>query len=227
MTTGTIMTTDGKKSLPAVKFCGFTNKEELDLAVSLGVDALGLVFYDKSPRYVNADQAQWLIADVPPFVTIVALVVNMDETALVRLAQAVAFDVLQFHGDEDPKTCQYLAGKINKRWIKAIRVGKEGQDTEWLNNTLLSYKQAGASGVILDAYIPHQFGGTGKRFDWRLIPSNPPLPIILAGGLTADNVKAVAQFPIWGVDVSGGIEWAKGRKCGEKMARFIKNVQSK
>lgn len=222
------MTIDGKKFLPAVKFCGFTNKEELDLAVSLGVDALGLVFYDKSPRYVNADQAQWLIADVPPFVTIVALVVNMDETALVRLAQTVAFDVLQFHGDEDPKTCQYLAGKINKRWIKAIRVGKEGQDTEWLNNTLLSYKQAGASGVILDAYTPHQFGGTGQCFDWGLVPKLSPLPIILAGGLNADNVAdALAQTHVWGVDVSGGIEWAKGRKCGEKMARFIKNVQSK
>ena len=207
----------------AVKFCGFTNKDELDLAVSLGVSAIGLVFYDKSPRYVSATKAEELIADVPIFVTVVALVVNMDETALVKLAQTVAFDVLQFHGDEDPKTCQYLANKLNKRWIKAISVGNECQGV--LMSKLLAYKKAGANGVILDTYDPQQFGGTGKAFDWGLIPSNPPLPIILAGGLTADNVKAVAQFPIWGVDVSGGIEWAKGRKCGEKMARFIKNVK--
>ena len=160
---------------------------------------------------------------------VVALVVNMAEDEFMRLSDTVPFDVVQFHGDETVADCQRLANLTKKRWYKAIRV-QESDTAENLLAQIHELKAHGASGVLLDAYHPDKFGGTGQAFDWAKIPTNSPLPIILAGGLTPDNVACVAQnelaHRLYGLDVSGGIEKAKGVKCGEKMQAFILNSQT-
>ncbi len=209
----------------SVKFCGFTNLADLQAACQLGVSAIGLVYYPPSPRYVDIATAKRLAMSIPAFVSVVALVVNIDEHSLMDFVTNVPFDILQFHGDETAKRCADLAKLANKRWIKAIRV----QETMSVNDVLAhiqTLSEYGASGVILDAYHPDKFGGTGERFDWSKIPENSPLPIYLAGGLTPENITGITSNPallsrICGVDVSGGIEKEKGVKCGERMREFM------
>lgn len=211
-----------------IKFCGFTCKQDIKAAINLGVDAVGLVFYPPSPRFVGVDTVQQLVAEIPPFVSVVALVVNMTDSEFLDLSEKVPFDVVQFHGDERAADCARLAKLAKKRWYRAIRV----QDTDTKESILGQIdelKVAGASGVLLDAYHPDKFGGTGERFDWDKIPKNSPLPIILAGGLTVENVGQILANRelaerLYGLDVSGGIEWQKGRKCADKMAKFLDNV---
>ncbi|MDO5050537.1 MAG: phosphoribosylanthranilate isomerase [Moraxella equi] len=215
----------------AVKFCGFTLTDDLQTAIALGVNAVGLVFYPPSPRAVSIATAKTLVSAVPAFTTIVALVVNMGQDELVNLAKEVAFDIIQFHGDETPSECQTLARAVNKRWIKAIRV-KNDDTSDTLLNQINALKAYGASGVILDAFSDTAYGGTGLVFDWTKIPDNSPLPIYLAGGLTPDTIGDIVgnhslMAKIKGVDVSGGIEKAKGVKCGEKMGRFLQSVKNK
>jgi len=208
-----------------VKFCGFTQLSDINTAVQLGVDAVGLVFYPPSPRAVTLAQAQILSTALPAFVSVVALVVNMAHDELIELANNVSFDIIQFHGDETPEQCQQLASAVNKRWMKALRINAE-QDTLYSVNACIdSFAAAGASSILLDAYHQHKYGGTGVRFDWNLIPHNSSLPIILAGGLDADNVAATRDLPIYGVDVSGGIEVDKGKKDADKMRAFMKAVK--
>lgn len=212
-----------------IKFCGFTNADDLHHALSLGVNAVGLVFYPPSPRYVDFATAKALVADLPPFVSVVALVVNMSNDEFIRLADSVPFDVVQFHGDEMPSDCQRLARLGKKRWIKAIRV-QESDTKASLLNQINELKIHGASGVLLDAYHPDKFGGTGHSFDWSKIPDNSPLPIILAGGLTPDNVGQIIANDglikrIYGLDVSGGIESHKGKKDKDKMQAFIQRTR--
>lgn len=208
----------------AVKFCGITNLNDLNAAIKVGVDAIGLVFYPPSPRAVDIQQAQSLAKAVPAFTTVVALVVNIDVIDLTQLAEQVPFDVIQFHGDESPQQCQMLAHQVNKRWIKAIRVTKDHTAAE-LSHMIDELHECGASGVLLDAYHPDKFGGTGEQFDWQIIPTHTTLPIILAGGLTPDNVSEAARhLAIYGVDVSGGIERHKGQKDSDKMCAFMKAV---
>lgn len=213
----------------SVKFCGFTRADEIKKAVSLGVDAIGLVFYPPSPRHVSFDEAMTLAKSVPAFTSIVALVVNMPEQDLVALSHYVPFDVVQFHGDESARECGLMAQRVCKRWIKAIRV-KPCDDSDSILNQIQALADCGASGVILDTFNDKAFGGTGQRFDWDKIPDNSPLPIYLAGGLNSNNIGDVVgdkslMSKIAGVDVSGGIEREKGVKCGEKMADFIKNLK--
>jgi len=208
-----------------VKFCGFTQLDDVNTAVQLGVDAVGLVFYPLSPRAVTLVQAQTLSAALPAFVSVVALVVNMAHDELIELANNVSFDIIQFHGDETPEQCQQLASAINKRWIKALRINAEQDTLDSVNACIDSFAEAGASSILLDAYHQHKYGGTGARFDWSLIPHNSSLPIILAGGLDADNVAATLDLPIYGVDVSGGIEVDKGKKDADKMRAFMKAVK--
>ncbi|OPH39158.1 phosphoribosylanthranilate isomerase [Moraxella equi] len=215
----------------AVKFCGFTRTDDLQTAIALGVNAVGLVFYPPSPRAVSIATAKTLVSAVPAFTTIVALVVNMGQDELVNLAKEVPFDIVQFHGDETPSECQALARAVNKRWIKAIRV-KNDDTSDTLLNQINALKACRASGVILDTFSDKAYGGTGLVFDWKKIPDNSPLPIYLAGGLTPDNIGKIVSnqdlmAKIKGVDVSGGIEKAKGVKCGEKMGRFLQSVKNK
>ena len=208
-----------------VKFCGFTQLGDIQTAAQLGADAVGLVFYPPSPRAVTPVQAQALVKAVPAFVTVVALVVNMSADELIELANTVPFDVIQFHGDESPEHCQQLAQTINKRWIKALRINTDSDTPDSVNAHIERFATAGASSILLDAYHPKKYGGTGARFDWSLIPANSPLPIILAGGLDAQNVGATRDLPIYGVDVSGGIEVEKGKKDTAKMRAFMKAVK--
>ncbi|WP_201607023.1 phosphoribosylanthranilate isomerase [Psychrobacter okhotskensis] len=208
-----------------VKFCGFTDVADIHTATQLGVDAVGLVFYPPSPRAVTMEQAQTLSIAVPAFVSVVALVVNMSHEELVELANHVAFDIIQFHGDESPEQCQQLANAVNKRWIKALRINAEQDTLASVSARIDSFAAAGASSILLDAYHQHKYGGTGARFDWSLIPHHSSLPIVLAGGLDAQNVAATTELPIYAVDVSGGIEAAKGKKDAAKMRAFMKAVK--
>ncbi|WP_201548802.1 phosphoribosylanthranilate isomerase [Psychrobacter fjordensis] len=208
-----------------VKFCGFTQLSDIQTATQLGVDAVGLVFYPPSPRAVTLAQAQILSTAVPAFVSVVALVVNMTQDELVELANNVPFDIIQFHGDESPEQCQQLASKVNKRWIKALRVNADTDSAVSVRAQIDEFAKAGASSILLDAYHQHKYGGTGARFDWSLIPQDSLLPIILAGGLDAENIAATLELPIYAVDVSGGIEIDKGKKDPAKMRAFMKAVK--
>ncbi|MDO4451193.1 MAG: phosphoribosylanthranilate isomerase [Moraxella sp.] len=212
----------------AVKFCGLKTCDDIKTACELGVNAVGLVFYPPSPRYVDIATAKTLAQAVPAFTTIVALVVNMGQDELVKLAKEVPFDIVQFHGDETPVECQALAGAVNKRYIKAIRV-KTDDTSQTILNKINELSACGASGVILDTFSDTAYGGTGHSFDWTKIPNHSPLPIYLAGGLTPDNIDEIVNnkdlmVKIKGVDVSGGIEKEKGVKCQIKMSEFIKNM---
>ena len=208
-----------------VKFCGFTQPNDIKTAAQLGVDAVGLVFYPPSPRAVTIEQAQSLIASLPAFISIVALVVNMPRAELTELANRVSFDIIQFHGDETPEQCAQLASAVNKRWIKALRINAEQHTAASVNAEINAFAAAGANSILLDAYHPHKYGGTGARFDWSLLPQDSSLPIILAGGLDPDNVAATLDLPIYAVDVSGGIEQDKGKKDPAKMRAFMKAVK--
>ena len=208
-----------------VKFCGFTQLDDIKAAVQLNVDAVGLVFYPPSPRAVTIEQAQSLSASLPAFISIVALVVNMPRAELIELANQVAFDIIQFHGDETPEQCAQLASAVNKRWIKALRINADQHTAASVSAEINEFAAAGANSILLDAYHPHKYGGTGARFDWNLLPKDSSLPIILAGGLDADNVAATLDLPIYAVDVSGGIESDKGKKDAAKMRAFMKAVK--
>jgi phosphoribosylanthranilate isomerase len=201
-----------------IKICGITREEDLAAAVVSGADALGFVFYPPSPRCVTPQRAAELLARVPAFVTRVGLFVNEpEETVRAVLAQA-ALDLLQFHGDEDAAYC----AAFGKPWIKAARV-KAGFD-------LLEYASAfagapGVCGLLLDAHVDG-YGGGGKTFDWSLIPRSLPLPLILSGGLHPGNVvEAVRTVRPWAVDVSSGVESAKGIKDVRKIDEFIAGVR--
>ena len=208
-----------------VKFCGFTQLSDVQTAVQLGADAVGLVFYPPSPRAVTIVQAQALTAAVPAFISVVALVVNMSQDEMIELANNVSFDIIQFHGDETPELCQQLASSVNKRWIKALRINAEQDTAASVKAQIDQFATAGASSILLDAYHQHKYGGTGARFDWNLIPHDSMLPIVLAGGLDAKNVAATVELPIYAVDVSGGIEQDKGKKDAAKMRAFMKAVK--
>jgi len=194
-----------------VKFCGFTQEDDVAQAVTLGVDALGFVFYEPSSRYVTPEHAANLTRSVPAFVTRVGLFVNEQAESIKRIFETARLNLIQYHGDETPEFCDTLG----LPYIKAFRV-QQGMD---LRAEMDRYPNA--SGFLLDAYVKGQPGGTGERFDWGLIPQSD-VPIILAGGLTPDNAKdAIEQVAPWALDVSGGIETKPGRKDPDKMARFM------
>ena len=175
------------------------------------------MFYAKSPRAVSAQQARAIIAALPPFVTTVGLFVNAGACELNETLDAVPLDLLQFHGDETPEQCE----GYHRPYIKALRV-KAGDD---IAGACKAY--AGASGILLDAYVEGVPGGTGQAFDWSLIPQDLSKPIILAGGLTPGNVAdAIAQVRPYAVDVSGGVEKSKGIKDHEKIRAFMRAVRA-
>ena len=199
------------------KICGFTRVEDLLAAAASGADALGLVFYGKSPRHVSVQQATQLAAVIPPFVTVVGLFVNASADSVREVLRHVPLDVLQFHGEEEPEFC----AQFGRPYLKAVRV-KPGVD-------LLQYaaRYSGAQGLLLDAFIEGTHGGTGATFDWALIPHDLPLPVILSGGLHAGNVaEAIRQVRPYAVDVSSGVESAKGIKDAAKIVAFIKEVNN-
>jgi phosphoribosylanthranilate isomerase len=205
--------------LPIVrsKICGITRVEDALIAANAGADAIGLVFYAKSPRAVSIQQARKIVAALPPFVTIVGLFVNASRCEINETLDAVPLDVLQFHGDETPADCE----GFHRPWYKALRV-KPGEDIR-----LQTARYAGASAILLDTFVAGIPGGTGELFDWSLIPADLPKPLILAGGLTCQNVQlAVAEVRPFAVDVSGGVELSKGIKDAERVREFVRLVRA-
>ncbi|KPG98821.1 phosphoribosylanthranilate isomerase [Pseudomonas sp. RIT-PI-r] len=200
--------------MPAVrsKICGITRMEDALAAVEAGADAIGFVFYAKSPRAVSVQQARAIIKALPPFVTTVGLFVNASRCELGEILDAVPLDLLQFHGDEVAEDCEGW----RRPYIKALRV-KAGDDIAAAVDAYPS-----ASGVLLDTYVEGVPGGTGEAFDWSLIPQGLSKPLILAGGLTPENIAdAVARVKPYAVDVSGGVEASKGIKDHAKIRAFI------
>lgn len=199
-----------------VKICGITRMEDLQAACAAGADALGFVFYAKSPRHVEIAQAAALVQALPPFVQSVGLFVDADPAYLREVLAAVPLDLLQFHGNETPEAC----AAWGRPWMKAIRVAP---DTDLLK---CAVDFSASRGLLLDAYVPGVPGGTGERFDWSLIPESLPLPVVLSGGLGPDNVaEAVRQVRPWAVDVSSGVEASKGIKDADKIAQFISQAK--
>lgn len=200
-----------------VKICGITRPEDAIVAARLGADAIGLVFYAPSPRAVTAAQARAVCAALPPFVSVVGLFVDAPAAEVWEVLQAVPLDVLQFHGDEAPAYC----AAFGRPYLKALRM-RDGLDV-----AAAARRYVDAQGLLLDTYVPGAAGGTGRCFDWTRVPQALDKPIILAGGLTPDNVaEAITVAHPYGVDVSGGVEQSRGIKSAAKMAAFMRGVES-
>ncbi|MBX3663323.1 MAG: phosphoribosylanthranilate isomerase [Burkholderiales bacterium] len=200
-----------------IKICGITRAEDALAAARLGADALGFVFYPGSPRAVTPAQARDIIRGLPPFVVPVGLFVNADAATVRATLHAAPVQLLQFHGDETPGYC----AEFGLPFLRALRV-KPGTD-------LLQYARDfhAAKGLLLDAWVEGVHGGTGATFDWSLIPPDLPMPVILSGGLNPDNVEqAVRRLRPWAVDVSSGVESAKGIKDAAKIEAFINGVRN-
>lgn len=198
-----------------IKICGLTRPEDVRAAVNAGADAVGFVFYPPSPRNLSVKRAAELAAQLPPFVSAVGLFVNPVPAFINEVLSAVPLQLLQFHGEETNAECD----RYRMPWIKAARM-RPGVD---LLEFALSYP--GASGILLDAFVDG-YGGGGKTFDWSLIPAGLDRPIILSGGLAPENVQeAVRCVRPWAVDVSSGVEAAKGIKDADKIAAFVAGVR--
>ncbi len=196
-----------------VKICGITSVADARAAVAAGADAIGLVFYAKSPRAVSPEQAAAIATSVGPFVTVVGLFVNAGRDFIERVLQQVPLHVLQFHGDESEAECR----QFQRPYLKALRM-KEDLDVE---AAMAQYPSA--SGILLDAYRPGVPGGTGDTFDWQRVPARANQAIVLAGGLNPGNVvQAIRSTRIYGVDVSGGVERAPGQKDADQIQAFVR-----
>ncbi|HQT27129.1 MAG TPA: phosphoribosylanthranilate isomerase [Burkholderiales bacterium] len=199
-----------------VKICGITRKEDALSAAYAGVHAIGFVFFDKSPRHVDPGKASEIANALPPFISTVGLFVNPERGEVESVISEVRLDLLQFHGEEEENFCSMFSVP----YIKAARV-KPGLD-------LVQYAAcyASARGILLDAFVEGVEGGTGKVFDWSLIPHDLPLPVILSGGLNPENVTdAILKVDPWAVDVSSGVESSKGIKDAGRIAAFMQGVK--
>lgn len=213
-----------------IKLCGLTQQADVDHAVALGADAIGLVFYPPSPRYVATERAAELARRAGPFVTVTGLFVNASADDIARMLDQVPLTLLQFHGDETPEQCAEIAGKVGLPWLRALRVQPGTDLVEFAD------RFAAAQGLLLDAFV-EGYGGGGHVFDWTLIPpqwlpQSPSLPtsaaprLVLSGGLSAQNVAgAIERVRPYAVDVSSGIEAARGVKDHARMTAFVRAVR--
>ena len=200
-----------------IKICGFTNAQNANQAAMLGIDAIGLVFYDQSLRNVGVETALQIVNALPPFINRVGLFVNADSSFIDEVLCEVPLDTLQFHGDESVVECTQYA----MPFIKALRVNQETNITQMADD----YHQA--SGLLLDAFNKDTYGGTGESFDWSLAKVDIDLPIILAGGLNSNTVAdAVSQVNPYAVDVSSGVESEPGIKDIDKIRKFIQRANA-
>lgn len=198
-----------------IKICGLTREADVDAAVAAGADAIGFVLYDKSPRHVTVSRAAELARRLPPFVMPVGLFVNATDTEIGAATAAIPQMLLQFHGDESPEAC----ARAGRPFLRAARMAP-GFD---LLNFALQFAQAQA--ILLDADVD-SYGGSGKVFDWSLVPSAVPLPVVLSGGLHAGNViQGIHTLRPWAVDVSSGVEHSKGIKDADALRRFCDAVR--
>lgn len=199
-----------------IKICGINHLDDALKAVECGADAIGIIFVEKSPRYASLTEARVIAESMPPFVTVVGLFMDAPEEKVREALKVVPLNLLQFHGDESAEYCD----QFNMPYIKVLRMRD--------NANVVAYAQefSNASGILLDAYHKGMGGGTGQTFDWSVIPADLPLPLILAGGLTPDNVaSAVEQVRPYAVDVSSGVESEPSVKDHKKIEQFIKEVQ--
>ncbi|MEP0202688.1 MAG: phosphoribosylanthranilate isomerase [Halioglobus sp.] len=200
-----------------IKICGITRVEDALTAAQAGADAIGLVFYPSSPRAVSVEAAREIVANLPPFVAAVGLFVNETAPEIDRIYKRVGLDLLQLHGDETPQFCTSLGVPF----LKALRV-KPGDDVSQLMSSWCD-----ARSILLDAFKQGVPGGTGEVFDWSQVPRSQAGRIVLAGGLTPDNVgSAIKATQVAAVDVSGGVESSPGLKSSEKIAAFVSAVRS-
>ena len=200
-----------------VKICGITRIEDALAAAQAGADALGFVFDPKSPRHVSPDQAHALARALPPFVTVVGLFVNAAPDSIEAVLSRVPLDLIQFHGNETPEQCR----RYHRSYIKAIHM----QTDVNLHEKARLYHDA--AGLLFDTFVADKAGGSGQIFDWSRIPSDLGKPVILAGGLTPENVgEAIGTAHPYAVDVSSGVEQAKGIKDAKKISAFIDAVRS-
>lgn len=199
-----------------IKICGFTNADNAKQAAALGIDAIGLVFYAKSPRSVEITTAVDIIAALPPFINRVGLFVNAETDFINKVLTQVPLDTLQFHGTESPNYC----AQWSLPFIKALQVDEKTNIKEFAE------RYHHASGLLLDAFNPTTYGGSGQSFDWSLARVEIDLPIILAGGLSISTVeKAIKTVNPYALDISTGVESAKGIKDIDKIKQFISQVQ--
>lgn len=217
--------------VPQIKICGLTRIEDIDAAVAAGVNALGFVFYPKSPRYVGAAAAAKLLAAVPPFITTVGLFVNAAEQEVKSVLAQAPVSLLQFHGDETLQQCCAIAHAVNRRFIRALRIPSTAS-AETISADLLeserSYRAASSlfAGLLLDTLVAG-YGGGGKVFDWSVIPKELAPRVVLSGGLNEHNVtEAMRQVRPCAVDVSSGVEQDKGIKDAAKIRRFVEAVRA-
>jgi phosphoribosylanthranilate isomerase len=199
-----------------IKICGITNKEDALLAVDMGTNALGFIFYKESKRYIEPDSALGIISNLPPFVTTVGIFVNQDLDEIINIRDKVGFDIFQLHGDESPSFCKQLGKNV----IKTIRVEDNLNPEE-----IAPYS---VHAILFDSYSTKDFGGTGESFSWQILKDfDRSKTIILSGGLTPENVtQAIQIVNPYAVDVSSGVEDYPGKKNPEKLRRFIKAVKN-
>lgn len=203
-----------------IKICGITSTEDAKYACDAGVDAIGLVFYEKSPRNVDINKAKLICNSLPPFVSCVGLFLNAAENFVQSVLKEVNLDLLQFHGTESPEYCE----SFKQPYIKAIGMKNfENQDDFWAYAD--QYKNA--AGFLVDSHATGEAGGTGKTFDWNSVPVQPnKKPIILAGGLNADNIaRAIQQAHVFGYDLSSGVEKQPGIKDADKIKLLMNEVK--
>ena len=199
-----------------IKICGIKEGIHGLAAANAGADAIGLVFYKDSPRFVTPALAANVAAVLPPFVTTVGLFVNATDRKIKDALRSVRLDMLQFQGDEEPDFC----ASFGLPYIRAVRMESGTNLLEWAG------RFSSARALLLDAHVPGEKGGTGKTFDWSVIPRDLPIPLILSGGLTSENVgRAVREVKPWAVDVSSGVEASRGVKDPKKIVEFIRSVQ--
>lgn len=207
-----------------IKLCGLSRVDDVLHAAALGADAIGLVFYPNSPRAVTIVQAAELAQAAPPFVSVVGLFVNATEAEIEAVVRDVPLTMLQFHGDETPQQCEALGRAARLPWLRAVRVGPSTQPADLVESDLHYSK---ARGLLFDTLVP-DYGGSGKVFDWSLIPAELAHRAVLSGGLNAQNVgDAIRRLRPFAVDVSSGIEVAgsKGVKDHARMAAFVRAVR--
>jgi phosphoribosylanthranilate isomerase len=199
-----------------IKICGITRAQDARAAAECGADAIGLVFYPPSPRYLSAERAVELRDALPPFVQTVALFVNPDAAQVAQVLQRVRPGLLQFHGEETPEFC----GQFGVPFVKACRMRPGGDALEYLR----PFSRAAA--WLFDSHVP-EYGGVGEGFDLSLLPAVKEKPVILSGGLSPASVaEAIRRVRPWGVDVSSGVESAKGVKDAAKIAAFVAEVRN-
>ena len=212
-----------------IKVCGLTREEDVDAAVAAGIDAIGLVMYEHSPRHVTLERAAELASRLPPFVTPVLLFVNADTTKIIAACARIPFAIVQFHGDETPAECL----KAGRTFLRAARIPlDDNPEPGSLRFDLLKYAQdySSAQAILLDAHV-EGYGGGGKTFNWSLLPPNVNAHLVLSGGLTPANVidgilQVRPRCTTLAVDVSSGVEVSKGIKSADKINQFVAAVRA-